>query len=541
MKFLERLLRRPEFNRALERFGINPKHYWILMDLFAALSERREMLSQLGRSGTTLKYVSILYFLMMGFFSLMFALSKPSAMFFFASFQFFGALMLLMVLMAETGTSLVNPVEGLVLAHQPINGATYTAAKLSHVLRIVLYLVPGLGAGPALAGLALQGTGWTFPLVYLGVALLAGLALALACCALFGWLIRIAPPARVKSVAHFADVIPGVVFLGLQFGRGALEKLHLEKRLNLSPEEWWWIGGALAVVALASVFFGIRALSGDYLSRVATMVQGGSRAKGVPRRSRFSNFTARFFGGQGARAGYGYVTALMPRDWQFRRQLISMAPMIIGPVILVGSGLRKPPFADAFTPMQALPHVFGALLFFVCSAIPYGAHHKGVWMFLLAPSQALGRFARGVFATLWLWCIALPHVALFPLLAWYWGLWRAALFLAFSVAVSTGYLGLEMRVIKYVPFSRQMDAARSSGMMVLPLMVASGFVIAILVALQHFVVFRSPWTALAGTAAAAFAAWHLTRSSLTAFTESMRFNLGLISNESGSIYKEVDA
>jgi hypothetical protein len=29
------------------------------------------------------------------------------------------------------------------LAHQPIEGATYTAAKLTHLLRILLHLVPG--------------------------------------------------------------------------------------------------------------------------------------------------------------------------------------------------------------------------------------------------------------------------------------------------------------------------------------------------------------------------------------------------------------
>ena len=57
------------------------------------------------------------------------------------------------MLLSETANSLVNPVEGLVLAHYPINGATYTAAKLTHLLRILSYTVPALNLLPALAGL----------------------------------------------------------------------------------------------------------------------------------------------------------------------------------------------------------------------------------------------------------------------------------------------------------------------------------------------------------------------------------------------------
>ena len=67
----------------------------------------------------------------------------------------------------ETGNSLVNPVEAAVLAHQPISGATYTAAKLTHLITVVLYLVAGLNVAPALAGLTLKGAPWFYPLAHM--------------------------------------------------------------------------------------------------------------------------------------------------------------------------------------------------------------------------------------------------------------------------------------------------------------------------------------------------------------------------------------
>ena len=39
----------------------------------------------------------------------------------------------------EIAEGLVNPVEGLILAHQPVNGHTWLAAKLTHLIRIVVY------------------------------------------------------------------------------------------------------------------------------------------------------------------------------------------------------------------------------------------------------------------------------------------------------------------------------------------------------------------------------------------------------------------
>ena len=118
-----------------------------------------------------------------------------------SNFLVFNAVVLLSVLLPETSNSLLNPAEGLVLAHQPINGATYTAAKLTHLARIVFYLALGLNAIPAAAGLLVRGTNWSYPFMHLLAALAAGLFEALLCCALFGWLMRFVPVRRLERRA----------------------------------------------------------------------------------------------------------------------------------------------------------------------------------------------------------------------------------------------------------------------------------------------------------------------------------------------------
>ena len=123
-------------------------------------------------------------------------------------------------------------------------------------------------------------------------------------------------------------------------------------------------------------------------------------------------------------------------------------------------------------------------------------------------------------------------------LAWNWGLADALLFVAFSLATASVYLALELRLVEGVPFGKPVDTSR--GMVLLPLMMAGGLVIAIVVALQHFLLFHSRPLVLAVTLLAAAAAYFLTRFSLHTFEVSIRYHLGLVSQESTLLYQEID-
>ncbi|MBZ5620685.1 MAG: hypothetical protein LAQ69_18460 [Acidobacteriia bacterium] len=536
---IERYLRGPGFSRILKSLGIDTKRYWLLMDLFGQLAERREMFSQLGRDGVTLQNAAWLYFVFSALSTLIFLVLRLSLVTYFWIFQGTTAFFLLSILLSETANSLVNPVEGIVLAHQPIDGATYTAAKLTHLLRILLYLVPGLNAVPALAGLLLKGCPWFYPLIHLGTAFAVGLVVALVCCALFGWLIRFVPPPRLKAAGQIAETAPWLTLMTMQFFQHRFRHLHIPNWLPAQAAPRAYLAIAIAAVASAAVVLGIRSLSVDYLVRVSSIVHGGSSAKAKVRRSRLSDAVAWLFGGPGSRAGFEYVARMIVRDYQFRRQMIPAIATLIMPAVALAEGWRITPFSGRFTSMHVLPHTFGVVLFLVCTVLVYGNDHKASWIFLLAPAGVFGPFARGVYAWLWLHAVAIPHLALLVLLAWSWGIRDAALFVAYSASVASAYLSLELKLIDGLPFGKQAETSRNPFM--IGAVVLGGIVISIVVGLQYFLVFRWRVMVLMVTLAVAAGAYFVTRNSLHVFEVSIRYHLGLLSTESKGIYYEVDS
>jgi hypothetical protein len=134
--------------------------------------------------------------------------------------------------------------------------------------------------------------------------------------------------------------------------------------------------------------------------------------------------------------------------------------------------------------------------------------------------------------------IGVPHAILLLVLPWYWPLVHVLLFVTFSLAVASLYLGMVLRLIDGVPFSKQ--PVVSKNVYLVGIMMVGVLAIAGAVALQYMLVFRSMLVVAIATAAIAATALLVTRASLDAFTVAMRFNLGLVSQEVGRIYAEID-
>jgi hypothetical protein len=534
-----RLLRGPHATRLLERLGVDPRRYWLLIDLFGELSDRGEMLDQLGQNGVALDVATKIYAAVSLLFTLFLVIAHPPLTVYFTSLLMLMTFLLTTVLVSETGNSLVNPAEGLILAHQPINGATYTAAKLTHLARIVLYLTPALNLVPALGGLALQDAHWTYPILHLTTAFALAVVAALLCCALYGWLLRFVPAKRLKAAGQLASAFGFLGIIWMQNLKTLITRLDLPGRLPSAPAARWTVGLCIAASAIAVVALGIRSLSADYLIRVSGMMRGGASGGSGARRSHLGTLVQRFFGGQPGRAGFAFVSRMMLRDWQFRRQVLpALLPIFISFGSAFKSGWPADPFSRSFAPIHLLPHGIAFLLFLVCATLPYGADYKGAWVFLLAPASATRGFASGVHALFWLEIIVIPHLLLLPMFVWRWGLGHAALFAVYSVAAGSIYLAMELRLIEVIPFSRQMDPTRNS--VIMPVMIFGGMAMAVAIGLQYLMF---SWPALVGavTAALAIGGYFLTRASVAAFAASIRFNLGIASEESGTLYKEIVA
>lgn len=532
---VRRILRGPRASAWLRRCGIHPRRYWLLVDLFGELSDRGEVLEELGRNQVALRVMVWIYAAMTALISVVLVGRMPPATYL-AAFLLFTAFIVLTVLLLEAGNSLVNPVESLALAHQPVDSPTHTAAKLTHLGCIVLYLVPALNAIPAAVALISESTPWFYPAIHLASAFGVGIVAAMLCCSFYGWIIRLMPAERLKGVAQFAAAIPFLGMICWKPLRKALAAVNVMEWLPAQPALRGGLYALLGAGAVAVVVVGIRSLSADYLLRIAA--GAGRPAKAAPpRRSLPAALAARFFGGQAARAGCAFVCQMARRDFQFRRQVLFMvAFLVLGQAPLLWGAWRADPFVTRLSPAHLLPHLVGFLLFMICSFLAYGTGYKGAWIFLLVPPRAFAPFARGVYAALWFPLIVL-HAAVFLLLAWPWGLWHAGLFAAYSAAVSSLYLALDLRMIKAAPFSQQFDATR--GTAVLPLIILGGIGMAIAAGLQILLVFRSPAVTAAVAPVVAAAAYFLTRASLGALEDSIRRNLPLPSEGAATLFKEI--
>ena len=316
----------------------------------------------MGGHNNSMRFFAIIWFILSSCLSLLmafgFAVSPGIYLLVFVGLTVF---QLSLLLISEVAETLVNPVEGLILAHQPVNGATWSGAKLTHLTKIVLYVVVGLNGVPALVGFFLPHTSRFFSLIYppmhLLVALGAGLVVALLCCSLFGWLVRFIPVRRLKAAAALAQVVPMFFGFGFHFLNLLREDLvGWADAIELS-EKWLAVGDAVPggfpamlgvpaiAVAVAATVFGLRALSGDHLIRVSGLMHSGSRVRRLEwRRWEVGPWISRFAGGQASRAGFAYLCSMMVRDWQFRKNMAMSIPILIfGSILLLLYGREVSP------------------------------------------------------------------------------------------------------------------------------------------------------------------------------------------------------
>ncbi len=525
------------FDRLLERWGIEPRRYRVLVDLFHTLSTRQELV---GMDSGAMQAVTIFWVILSSVISFMMLAGGSTPGMYLAVFLVITAFQLAAILLVEISESLVNPVAGRILAHQPINGATWSAANLTHLVVVIVYMVAGINTVPALVGALLPDRDGflrvSYPPMHFVVALGIGLVVGLLCCGLFGWLVRFVPIGRLKAIAVTVQAFPMLFLFAFPYLRGVVAEMVTWADAISVPGEWVAVGEAVpggfaallgaAAVAVASgaAVLGLRALSADHLIRVAGLMRSRGR---MPRwrqgRSRIGQWIGRISGGQSGRAGYEYLRCMVVRDWQFRRNIaIQAAPLVIWFVVLLVVGREVSPFDASFAAAYFLPHLFGVTVVTTCRFLPYGNDYKGVWSFGVVPDSSFGPFARGVYAALWLMLIVGPHVFWLVVLAWSWGVTDAVFFIAHSTAVASLYLGLGLRLIDGVPFGKQTPPAVRS--VTAGVLVGYPIVLGMAIGIQYMV-FRSVAAVVGSTVLVGVGAYFVTRVGLARFASRIRSHL----------------
>ena len=547
---IRRVFRGRAFTALLQRCGIEPRRYWLLVNLFHTLGARQEVA---GMDYGAMHAGMIVWFVLSsGLSFLMFAAGSTPGIYL-VVFLAITVFQVSIVLVAEVSENLVNPVAGLILAHQPVNGATWSGAKLTHLIVAVVYLVAGINGVPALVGVLLPHTDrfvrLAYPPAHFLLALGAGLVVALLCCSLFGWLVRFVPVRRLKAAAALMQTVPILCILGFSYLREYGAELLRRADSIVLPAAWSaaadavpggfpaLLGAAGVAVATGATVFGLRALSVDHLIRVSGLMQSptGTRRR-RRRRLQVGPWIARVAGGQAGRAGYEYLRAMIVRDWQFRRNVaMKAAPLLIWLILLLVVRREVSPFDAGFAAAYFLPHLFGMTAVITCRFLSYGNDYKGIWSFGVVPDSSFRPFVRGIHASLWLMLIVLPNIFWLLVLAWSWGVTDAVFFIAHSTAVASLYLGLGLRLVNGVPFGKQTPSPAADFTMGLWRWLYA-VVLAVAIGIQYLL-FRSVAAVVVSTVVVGVGTYFLTRAGIVRVASRMRSSLSRAA--SGSMFRYV--
>lgn len=507
------------------------RQYRLLLRLLRDLGSRRELTSQFGLDTNALTILGGGSLLLGGLVSL-FAFANPPAREYLLVCLALTAFAVLPILVADAADAFLNPAEVSVLAHRPVRSLTYLAAKATYVVRTTLAIALPLNLLPALTAVSLAETRWFYPFTHLLAVALASVFTALVMCGVFGVVLRILPIAKVRSAALWVQLVSvTIVPVAPQLSRFVDVDVDLDAPIWSALPVVWFAAVGLAgqdgrpvihpLVALPSMLlsvvaigFGVRALTRDYLIRVATLMR--TRSRSVPRRAQgwAGPLAAWVTGNQAGRGGTTFVTKMAARDWHFRREFLrgTMAIVIPMGILIVSRGATSPFASGRFSPIHLLPHFIGLVLIGTAQTLAFTNHHQAAWVFQTVPASGLRGVVRGAWWSLWGLGIGVPYLVAFALTVQAWDLRDALVFTAYSLAVSSFYLGAGVWLLDGLPFAKPPNPARASaaiGVMMWFLALAGALAL-----VQRFVIFRHFWIVPVATLIFAAAAWFATRVSL---------------------------
>ncbi len=480
----EQLARKEQAQRLLRRMGLDPRQFVLFLELFRTLSAREEFMGSAGVNRFNIVYLSywtglmgvyVLAFLMFGH------AVPPAPVYLLVDLSVTFALTFL-VFMREAANSLFNPVEAVMLAHTPIHGPTYAAAKIVHIVIAVLYLVLGLNLYPALIGaIASPGARWFWLVTHLVSALLIGVWTAFIICACYGLIRRLVPAVLLKRVSIWIQVVSMSAFVAIpvifrSFMTDLFAARYEDSQWTWLPLTWfveigrmgcqgttWRLGSQGAWSILASmliIWFGLRSFHGTYLSEAAfgdLRQSGGGSKRGVLHRCLTASLSA-VTGAADGLAAFCFVSQMIRRDKLFWRAVLMQTWIPLLAVVLVVMTFAR---FGIYPASHILPHLLGLVILAICINLPTTSFTNASWIYLTSPIGSGRACARGIIGALWVSMVALPHAALLLLFSLF-VTWReAAIVAGFDLIVVSLYFAFGIGKISGLPFSSPANESRN--------------------------------------------------------------------------------
>ncbi len=279
-------------------------------------------------------------------------------------------LMLGGLILVEYNTVILSPEDYHILGYMPISSRTFFFARIGNML-LYLLLFSAIIAGPSIIALALLHNDFFLPvliaatLAVFGAAVFIGLSMVY----LYGLLLNLLPPHRLKSLLSFLQfALSMAIYTSYLFlpnfaanTTGALA-IELNGYFLLFPPAWFAalvdipVNGAstinLAAVALGVFSTGVllrgllSRISITYAGSMAALSEGSAdRAEPAEQRSASRPVSLRIFRSHGARVVTRLTIAQFRYDNRFRLSVIGFLPLIL---IYFYMGLQKGNFPDPF-------------------------------------------------------------------------------------------------------------------------------------------------------------------------------------------------
>jgi hypothetical protein len=488
--------------RWLSRWGVDAEQYHWLLQASIRMDLRSRSAIQVGHHPHSAKSALIIMGVMYGLFSLFLAIALRAAdvgTFLFTSVMFgYSMTMMAMSILIEFGMVVISPDDFLILAHRPVSSRTFFAVKCSNLLFYTLLIDLSLNVAPCVVGWTFRDAPWHFPLSYSLVAALAGVFVAGAVAALYGFLLQRINYERFKDFLTWCQVLVSfLVFFGYQMIPrliGRMEGIRLVAKPSaawlLLPPVWfaglgelalghfsWFVAalGSLALVVMLLLLPGLlRSVSLEYSDRigglVAAAVKRGS-ARNRPNRAsaswleRVSTFDPE------ERALFGFLLKMLRRNRRLKLQLypnfgIVVALFAVG--VLDHKNLTDPLVSQGGGHAMLIPlmgFMFGAMG--LTAALPYSDEYQGGWIFhaapILRPEKFLTAIKKAVFLLLLLPLFIL-NLALFSLL---WPPWHALEISLYGLAMGLVMVQIALLSFREFPLARKPEKAAQSSRLAL--------------------------------------------------------------------------
>jgi ABC-2 type transport system permease protein len=536
-------------SKVLNKVGIDSRQYFLLLALFRKLDDRREFSINSTKVARYTMVVSMT--LVLAVISYLDVLSDSVYLSSFIKTDIvMTALLLLLILVTETINTFFNPVEAAVFAHQPVHERTYFASRITCLLGVTGSTVLLPNVIPALAGLSIINARWFYPVTHLVALSALGVFMLFSIIAVLGLLFRFAPLSRVRGIAALGQVAVCAVLLLYPTITGGF---HIDIPAAANPLGWFLALGTyrqetssfvldrpalLTMILFGTVIlWGGRALSKGYLTNVRLLLRG------VPKRTRskqdwFGPVMRRITGRPSGRAAFSFIYSMAKSDWHFRLSLLPVLFLyVLFPAITIMRKLDASPLSGRPGLVYLLPHLAAFGGFTICSMLPFSDQHRAAWIYLTAPLDGIRSFVTGIFWALWI-PLGAGSAVLAPVFAWYWGIPDALLFVAYSAALGSFYLSLDLLLVDGLPFA---NPPRQTGSFLgAPLVIGNIVAVVGIVLLQRYVIFQYRLVTIGSVVAFAAAAYAITGVSIRHLQTNVLYNLHAIASGRGVMFKEVE-